>query len=300
MEELVQVVMHRGGVVRAGQFAEAGVSRRTITAALAQGLIRRVRPGLYAAPGANPHALRCAASNSVLTCVSAAEHHRLWVLRRTEVLHLLRQDGKLNAPDTVVHRRSWDAPPDGSYIASVLDTVLHALTCLPELEALVIAESAVLRGLVSHEDLRSRLLGAGRRRGRAVLDLVEARGSDSIVETLARTHLRRAGLRVEAQMYVEGVGPMDLLIEGCLDLETDGREHEQPSRRQRDYQRDIAAQVRGYGVARTTYSDVVHSPERMVAQVVRVVERRLGMGGLPTDRPVPVPSILQGRMAGRR
>jgi very-short-patch-repair endonuclease len=300
MEELVRVVMRGGGVIRARQFAEAGISRRTIEAALAQGLICRVRSGLYAAPGADPQVLRCAATNSVLTCGSAAEHHGLWVLRRTKLLHLLRPDGKLSLPGTVIHRRSWEPGRGAPRVASALDTVLHALTCLPELEALVVAESAVLRGLVTEDDLRSRLLGAGRRRGRAVLDLVEARGSDSLVETLARTHLRRAGLRVEHQMYVEGVGPMDLLIEGCVDLETDGREHEQPMRRHRDYQRDIAAQVRGYAVARTTYSDVVYSPERMVAQVVGVVGRRLAMGALPTDRPRPVPSILQGRMAGRR
>lgn len=82
-------------------------------------------------------------------------------------------------------------------------------------------------------------------------------------------------------MDVEGVGPMDLLVEECVDVETDGKLHERPSARANDYARDAAAQALGIPTVRFTFRDVVRTPDLMVAKVKRVVERRLAMGPLP-------------------
>ena len=283
VEELIEAMQRHHGVARAKQLREAGISRRTLEAALVSGLIERVRPGLYASPGADPLLARCAETNSLLTCVSAGEHHGLWVLHPSETVHVLRADGRFRSEKAVVHRRSWAPSEPGSFAASLLDTLMHALTCLPELEALVMVESAILQKRVSLEELRARLLGPGSLRALAILDLVD-RGADSLIETLARVHLRRAGLRVESQVRVEGVGSMDHIVEDCVDVELDGQTHQEPASRYNDYARDIKAQSRGYAVARFGYADVVYRPELMVRQVKDVVARRLAMGALPVRK----------------
>ena len=275
----VQPLLSWGGVARTRQLLTAGVRERELTRAVTAGRIGRPRPGIYALPGTDPLLVRCAATNSRLTCVSAATHHGLWILRRPEKIHVLRADGTLSAERAVVHRKSWlPGEPEG-WVASKADVLLHALQCLPELEALVMVESASQQGF-SMDFLRERLPGRRNAPARRILDLVDV-GAESLLETLARTHLRRAGLRVEPQVDVRGVGSMDLLVEDCVDVETDGREHEAPKRRLKDYRRDNTAQALGFAVARFGYADIVHRPEEMVRQVREMVDARLRLGGLP-------------------
>ncbi|WP_261792503.1 hypothetical protein [Arthrobacter sp. PM3] len=53
--------------------------------------------------------------------------------------------------------------------------------------------------------LRQGLPGPRNGRAREVLDWVD-RGADSMLETLARTCFRQAGIRVDTQVYIDGVG----------------------------------------------------------------------------------------------
>ncbi|GAB3282033.1 hypothetical protein GCM10027449_23670 [Sinomonas notoginsengisoli] len=279
MPDVRELLIVRNGAARTGELLAAGVGRRQLQATLARGTVERAARGVLALPDADPLLVRCLTTNSRLTCVSAAEAHNLWVVHRPEKVHLLRPDGRLVSDRAVVHRQSWVASDPGSHIASLGDVVLHALSCLPELEALVVAESAVQKGL-SKDFLRIQLPGRRNGRARAVLDLIDI-GADSLVETLARAHLRRAGLRVRPQVKVEGVGWVDHLVEECVAVETDGKEHQKPSSRYKDYARDARAQALGLPVVRFGYADVVHRPEKMVERVKAVVAARRSLGGLP-------------------
>lgn len=280
VDEVIDVMTKLGGIARAKDLAGAGLTRRSISAAAAVGLIERVRPGLYAIPGADPLLRRCAETNSLLTCASAASRLGLWVVEEPKRIHLLRPDGTFRSDLAVIHRRSWISAERGGHLASTFDAVMHALLCLPEPEALVIVESAVNQKRVTVGELRGYLTGPGSRSALAVLGHLD-RGADSFVETLARYYLRKAGLGVRPQVDVEGVGPMDLLVEECVDVETDGKLHERPSARANDYARDAAAHALGIPTVRFTFRDVVRTPDLMVAKVKRVVERRLAMGPLP-------------------
>lgn len=259
-----------------------GVARSEVEAALVAGSVVRPRRGIYALPDADPVLVRCAATNSLLTCVSAARHHGLWVVREPEEVHILRADGRYDSGRAVVHRQSWHPPDLRTHVASRADVLLHALRCLPELEALVIIESAVQQGF-SLDFLKDRLPGRRNAAARRLRDAVDA-GADSLLETLARELLRRAGLRVRPQVYVDGVGWLDLLVEDCVDVETDGHTHEDALQRAKDYRRDRAAQLQGYEVLRYTYADIVYRPDAMVAEVKEAVARRKALGGLPTGR----------------
>lgn len=279
MDPLVQFLRSRGGVARTRELLDAGIRERELGRAVSAGHVERVRTGIYALPAADPVVVRCAATNSRLTCISAAGHYRLWMLRQPDDVHVLRPDGTFSSERAVVHRKTWvPGEPDG-WIASKADVLLHALRCLPELEALVLVESAFGQGF-SMDFLRDRLPGRRNAAARRILDLVDI-GAESLLETLARTQLRRAGFHVEPQVAIRGVGSMDLLVEGCVDVETDGKEHEAPRRRHKDYRRDNTAQSLGFAVARFGYADIVHRPESMVRQVAAIVEARLALGGLP-------------------
>jgi very-short-patch-repair endonuclease len=273
---VLEVLARWGGVSRRGNLLRDGVSRSDLEYALESGAVIRPSRGIYALADADPVLVRCASTDSLLTCVSAAKAHGLWVVREPQEIHIQRSDGRFSSGRAVVHRQSWVPPSPRSHVASQADVLLHALRCLPELEALVMVESAIQQGF-SREFLLERLPGHRNATARRVIDAVGA-GADSLIEVLAREHLRRAGLQVRTQVEVEGVGWMDLLIEDFLDLETDGRTHNEPVQRAKDYRRDRSAQLRGYEVLRYTYSDVVDRPEAMVAEVKRAVARRRSLG----------------------
>ena len=279
MDAFLSALQARDGVARTQELLRAGVTKYALAEAVAAGRVLRPSRGVIALPDADPLVVRCVATNSLLTCASAARQHGLWLLHEPDRIHVVRPDGRYRSNRAVVHRRTWVPPEHGSRLASLADVVLHAAQCLPELEALVLVESAVQKGL-SLDFLRAQLAGPRNGRARQVLDLVD-KGSESPIETLAREHLRRAGLRVEPQVYVAGVGWMDTVVERCVDVELDGQTHEEPESRRSDYARDAAAQALGFATLRFGYADVVYRPDTVVSRVKDVVATRLSLGRLP-------------------
>ena len=73
---------------------------------------------------------------------------------------------------------------------------------------------------------------------------------------------------------------MDFLIEECLVVETDGSTHLEPRQVKKDRKRNNATLIGGRLGLRFGYDDVVHHPERMVAEVLAVLElcRQGGFG----------------------
>ena len=121
-----------------------------------------------------------------------------------------------------------------------------------------------------HVGLRERLPGKRNGRARQVLDWVD-RGAESMPETLARTYFRQAGISVETQVHIDGVGYVDLLLEGRLIVELDGRHHGEWAPVKKDQRRNNVSAVRGYSVLRYYYDDVVHHPALMVAEALAVL-----------------------------
>ena len=104
-----------------------------------------------------------------------------------------------------------------------------------------------------------------------MLDLVIPR-ADSLLEVLANTFFSRAGLHVRRHVEIPGVDEVDFLIEDFLVVETDGESHLAPRQVKKDRGRNNASVVAGYLVLRFGYDLVVHHPERMLAQVLAVLE----------------------------
>jgi len=266
--DICDYLARRGGAARSLELQRAGFTRTRVGQAVALGVVVRTRRGVYALPGDGRVAGALAAGGR-LTCLSAAPIYRLWTLNGPTGLHLSRSH-PTHTSGVVDHGRPKHPRHPWLPVLGLADVLLHAVHCLPELEALVMVQSAVGAGDISRDFLYARCQGRRNGRARAVLDLVIPR-ADSVLEVLANVHFARAGLRVRRHVYIAGVGEVDFLVEECLVVETDGSTHFEPKSIKRDQRRNNRSIVGGYLVLRYYYEDVIHRPEAMVAEVQAVL-----------------------------
>lgn len=92
---------------------------------------------------------------------------------------------------------------------------------------------------------------------------------------LARVLFRSAGLEVETQVRLEGIGYVDFLLEGFLIIGIDGMTHLETSQFKKDRRRDNRALMHGYLVMRYFYEDVVFHSEQMLAEIRGVLSGRV-------------------------
>lgn len=234
--------------------------------------MHRLRHGVVALRGAAPDMVAAVLANGVLSCASATTHHRIWRLHQPMRLHLLCRHGA--AKGAVIHRGSV-VPPDLPWpVAGLTDTLLHALRCLPEVEAAVMVESALKQGRTTLPYLRDRLPGNRNGAARRVLELVDGT-SESPIEVVARLMFRAAGIHTETQVELPGIGIVDFLLEGFLIVELDGNTHLEPAQVKKDRRRNNASTLDGYAVLRYGYQDVVYNPQKIIDEVWQVLRGRV-------------------------
>lgn len=276
--DLEAFLVRRGGAARRSVLLGAGFERPALEAAVDSRRLFRPLRGVYALPHADDGVLAAFRANGRLTCVSAARFYSLWTLHPPRAVHLSCGNGVPKA-GVINHGPCTHAPDPASPVAGLADVLLHALKCLPELEALVLVQSATGRAQISADFLRGKLAGNRNGKARAVLDLLIPR-ADSVLEILARTHFIRAGLKVRMHVNLPGVGEVDCLVEECLVVELDGSTHFEPRQVKKDQRRNNAGMLGGRLTLRFYYDDVVHHPEAMVDQVRAVLRlRALGRFG---------------------
>lgn len=268
--DICDYLARRGGAARSLELHKAGFTRTKVGRAVALGLVQKIRRGVYSLPG-DKRAVRALAAGGRLTCLSAAPIYDLWTLGDPAVLHLSRSH-PVHTPGVIDHGRPKHPRHSWLPALGLADVLLHALHCLPELEALVMVQSAVGRGDIALDFLYGRCQGRRNGRARSVLDLVIPR-ADSVLEVLANVHFARAGLRLRRHVYIAGVGEVDFLVEECLVVETDGSTHFEPKSVKRDQRRNNQSIIGGYLVLRYYYDDVIHRPDAMVAEVQAVLRR---------------------------
>lgn len=261
-----------GGAARRPALARLGVDDAALRRAVRGGVLQPER-GLYALPTAPAGLVALLRNRELLTCSSAAGYYSLWTLPSAGPRHVYHRRAAAVRDDAVHHAGLLLPPCSNRPVAALADVLVHALRCLPFGESLVMVESAVSRGDMTVGFLQQRLPGKRNGKARAVLQWVD-RGADSLLETLARTYFRQAGISVQHQAYLERVGYVDLLLDGWLVVELDGRHHAEWNQVKKDHRRNNESVLQGYTALRYYYSDVVYRPEAMVAQVLAVLGRR--------------------------
>lgn len=279
---------HGVGVRRFWTTAELlarGRSEREIRRAGEDGRIEPVRRGLWAVPGTPSMLLRAARVGGVATSVTAAGHLGIWTPpdpppgHRYRYPHVPEQDrlhvafrrttSRLHDPDepgrrlgarsdVVLHPTAPDVidAAAGFGVAPALLTVEHAFRSLPPEHALAVLDSALHHRHLQVRDLAA-LAAALPSRLRALPGAADAR-ADSGIESIARHLLLLAGLAVVVHPVLPGIGEVDLLVEGRLVVELDGRQHHDDEEAfVRDRARDLAAARTRYRTLRFTWRQVL-------------------------------------------
>ena len=270
-----------GGIAPARDLITAGVSANDIRLAVADHVILRFRKGWYALFDLPCDVVRASRVGGVLTCVSAAAHHGLWVPDDTR-LHVavptnasrLRSAGDhhtrldLDAPDVVVH---WTADRGAPYelVVSVPRAIECIARCCSADDAFAVLESALRKRRMSRRDVQE--LAARVPRGVRNVLMMAGDLSDSGTESALALTLTRVGIPFRQQVHIAGVGFVDFVIGERLIVEVDSRPHH--SDPTNDRRRDAVASLAGFRTLRFMYSQIVFDRPTVLRAIRSAIER---------------------------
>lgn len=272
-----------GGAARTGTLLNLGYGRREITCAVSEHRLTRIARGLYAVPGVDRAHLEATRLGASLTCVSALSLYGVALVHTPRATHLevpgnFAARGRNSASIRLHYSRVCADVADPYRLAPVAHALVVASACLSRHEHLVALDSALHLGLLRPDQIAPTPAdGAGavaspclaRTRREWLVAHADAR-AESPIETLARVGLAEAGLAVHPQRFIDGVGRVDLVVEGKIVVETDGRQHhDDPRAFQRDRERDRRLVRQGFRVLRFTYADLLGPRPVNVGQEVR-------------------------------
>lgn len=267
-----------GGVGTRRQVARTRADHQAVTAAIEAGLVRDLGAGWLALPEARESVVVARRMGAAVTCVSIADFFGLPVLVPPDRPHIAlpQRRGRRQVDMAMrVHGESrWVPPaPVGFPLAPLADAFARVLRCRPAEEAAVVVDAALRRRLVTPEEIRRALTGPGSPAALATLERCSPR-SRSAIETAARLALEDAGLEVAAGVEIDGVGEVDLVVEGRIVVECDGFAYHSGRREYReDRRRDRALVQLGYLVLRFTWEEITDDPRVVVAPVLRLLGR---------------------------
>lgn len=266
----VVVLTSLGGAASWRTLIRGGVTDGDLRGAVRRGQVRTVSRGRYALPQAPGDLVTAGRAGGQLTCVSAALSAGLPVLQPPVVPHVAVPRNR-SAPcgDLVAHRSGTSGT---GLVVPLAIALVAALRCLSLVNAVVLVDAAVNRRLVSVSALSARLRGPGSVSARIALAAVDGR-AESMLETVLRLGLRRAGLPVVSQAWVAGIGRVDFLIGGWLVVEVDGFAfHSSRTDYREDRRRGNALVADGYVLLRFSYEDVMFRLDEVIAQVLATYE----------------------------
>ncbi|HEU4806633.1 MAG TPA: hypothetical protein VFT01_00095 [Homoserinimonas sp.] len=130
------------------------------------------------------------------------------------------------------------------WIVSPMDALAQAIRCQDEEHAVACIDSALRHRVISPEGWRTLLRNLPERLT-PLAKRVDAR-ADSGNETIVRLRLLAAGMSVEPQAHIPGVGAVDLVVDGLVALEVDSEGfHSSREQRRTDRARTLLALAYG-------------------------------------------------------
>lgn len=164
----------------------------------------------------------------------------------------------------------WTSTGDGEEWkrshASIETAVADLVDCQPRPFAIATLDSLMHRRLMLTTQL-DHLLSALPARHSVIRRLLDARAEEGI-ESVARVLLADAGIVAEPQVGIRGIGRVDLLVDGWLVIELDGREtHAQKQAFTKDRRRVSALVASGRVALQFSYAQVIYEPQEVVSQV---------------------------------
>ena len=260
-----------------------GLSRAGLRTALSDGAITRARRDVYLSGGVSDRVFAAQRVGGRLDCVSALAELGVFVLD-SRPLHVQVEPNR--ARQRSPHSRRVRMPRDGSIVlhwrredlggahtVGVISALVCALQYQPPRAAVATLDSALHRGVICEDDLEE-IFAEAPEKYCVLRPLVDGR-AEAGSETLARLLLRGLGLTVEIQKVIEGVGRVDLVVDGWLVIECDSRAHHGGwIAQERDRRRDLALAERGYVCIRPTAQMIFTRPDQLLASVRGLLQGR--------------------------
>jgi very-short-patch-repair endonuclease len=261
----------------------AHFSRRTVARLVADGRLLRLRRDTYAVDAMPQEIRRAAALGAQVSCVSALALSGFWLppgcglhVQVPSKASRVRR-GRPPAGDVRMH---WVTPSRSGAVVPLDDAILRVVRCQPRRYAIAVIDSVLHRARLTTGELDA-LMGLLPRASRLSRGEFDGR-AESGVESLVRVALRDAGLALEPQVWIPGVGRVDLLVEGRVIVEVDGRAWHR-DQQSRDYRRDLEAAAGGYMVIRVDYEHAIGHEQIVVDAVLRAL-RGYSREGLPVTQ----------------
>lgn len=262
------------GIAHGSRLQEFGCSRTQLAAAVRDGSIRRLRPGVFALATTAPKVVAAAAHGGALTCADALRAYGIWVLpAEDESVHVwMGGSGRRHPHADCECTAHYSAGTARLGLAPVVAALIHAYRCLSAEAFFAAYESAWNRRLISAGD-RARMRRELPSAAYWLLDLARS-DAQSGLESLLRLRLHVLDIHLECQIAIDGVGRVDFIVGRRLILEVDGRaNHTSAERRHHDLERDAAASALGFETLRFDYAMVVHDWQAVVQAILPALDR---------------------------
>ena len=273
--ELLAAVRGCYGAVRMRELEPTRTQRRHIASLVRDGELIAHEHRVVGIPGAERVVVLARIHGGLLTCQAAMRHYGLPVAQGAEQVHLVVPcSGGITAVGReVLHvdRNQGRSSPTSYPVQPLPEALARFLRCHVQDDSPLIALDAALHDeRVTAEQVRGLLRGPGSARAFARLDRASDRAR-SPLETLARMDLEAAGLSFEDGVEIEGVGEVDLVIDGWVVVELDGYTyHCDEYQFGLDRWRDRRLVARGFLPLRFTRKDVY--AHQVVPDVQRAME----------------------------
>lgn len=261
---------------RARDLAADGWTPKRLARAVAEGRFLRLRKGVYAEPGLPEACIAAVRVGGRLCGSSELQRRGVFVLDNTAThVHIEPTSSRLPpVPEGTAVQRGilLRTPHPRSCSVEVFDAVVQSVRVQAWHEGVATIDSAVHLGVLAVWDLDD-LFAALPRRYRRARRLIDTR-SESGPETIVRLIARELGAVVEVQVLIDGVGRVDLVLDGWLIVECDSEEfHSDWKQRREDLRRDQAAAACGYATYRPIAEDIMWHRDDVKAALAGLLAR---------------------------
>ncbi|WP_411699474.1 hypothetical protein [Conyzicola sp.] len=316
MADIAELVDRLGGMAQKQQLVALGARDLDLTLAVRGGRVIRARQGWYSTLAEDDPRVRAVRVGGRLTGISAVIAAGGWVLGR-HPLHVSVHDNaaRLRTPSNrfvqlakrhvkglALHWDDGGVARRGTATSVDLRDALVRVVLDEEFETAVAAlDWAVHTGRIDRMDFE-RIFAHLPRNRRAIREWVDGR-CESLPESLTRTRLRMLGHDVDIQVRLGDLERIDLVVDDCVGIETDGREFHE-SRFEEDRTKDLDITTAGLHPLRPSANMVFRKWDRIVLAVERAIAARApacscGNSGTGVAHPLKKP-VFPARSAWRK
>lgn len=306
MTDIATMVAGLGGMAQKQQLVARGARDPDLTQAVRRGEVTRARQGWYTTLPPDDPRVQAVRVGGRLTGISAVIAAGGWALGpfalhvsvpsnaarlRTPLNRFVKLAAR-HVPGLELHWDDDDVAGRGTAMAVDLRDALVRVVLDESFETAVAAlDWALHTGRLDRIAFELLILRLPEER-RGIREWVDGR-CESLPESLARTRLRILGHTVDIQVRLGDIERIDLVVDDCVGMETDGREFHLETF-ERDRRKDLDITIARLHPLRPSARMVFHDWTRVVRAVdaalaARRPARRIGNSGASATHPVTTP-----------